>query len=274
MKWLLFLFTALSAVAADLSELIADREAVERVYYNHRTGEKPTFEKTLAREQLRHLVERDLAKETVLKKRYGVTVTDAQIAAEIARIDVTSRAPDLLAEIKAALGNDTNRFARTVARPLIVERLLRERFQNDDILHVPQRHQAEGLRAALVAARDGTNGVPRQVRLLGDSHAGDSTEATWRFDRRPTNARSASERDDAPGQLRERYFDELSSELQKILRAQLNAAGDVSAVIETPDGFLLFVAKGKSDAALTAASINIPKRDYDEWLEGNSAAKP
>jgi hypothetical protein len=274
MKWLVLLLVATSAGAADLSALIIDREAVERVYYNHRTGEKPPFEKALPREQLRQLVERDLAKEAALKQHYGVTVTDAQVAAEVARIESTTRAPETLIELKAALGNDPVRFARTVARSLVTERLLRERFQNDDAIHASQRRESEQLRAALLAARDGTNGLAKQVQLLRASHGGVFSETAWRLDRRTPDTRSASEHASAPRQRREHDFDELPSQLQNVLRAQLNTPGDVTAVIETPDGFLLFVLRTKNDAQLAVASINLPKRDYDEWLAGQSAAKP
>ena len=58
---------------------------------------------------------------------------------------------EVLAELKAALGNDPARFARTVAKPIVVERLLRNRFENDDQLHAPQRHQVEQVRAQLLA---------------------------------------------------------------------------------------------------------------------------
>ena len=136
------------------------------------------------------------------------------------------------------------------------------------------RRVAENLRASLLAARDGANGVPRQVQSLRASHAGDFTETTWRLGQRPADASSTGQRDDTSGKLREHYFDELSRDLQNVLRAQLRAAGDVTAVIETPDGFLLFVAKEKSGAELAVASINIPKRDYEQWVEDEAAAKP
>jgi hypothetical protein len=46
----------------------------------------------------------------------------------------------------------------------------------------------------------------------------------------------------------------------------LKKPGDVSGVIEMPGGFLVFLAKARSAEALSAASVSIPKRSYDEWL--------
>jgi hypothetical protein len=55
--------------------------------------------------------------------------------------------------------------------------------------------------------------------------------------------------------------------LQNVLRVQLRQPGDVSAVIETPSGFLLYVAQAKTEAVLVTAGLSLPKRSYEQWLE-------
>jgi hypothetical protein len=40
----------------------------------------------------------------------------------------------------------------------------------------------------------------------------------------------------------------------------------VRAVIETSAGFLVYVAKEKSDALLRVATLSIPKLPYERWL--------
>ena len=52
----LLLAGSLSGLAADLSTLCADREAVERVYYEHRLGTKPPFAEVLPPTSLEELV--------------------------------------------------------------------------------------------------------------------------------------------------------------------------------------------------------------------------
>ena len=37
-------------------------------------------------------------------------------------------------------------------------------------------------------------------------------------------------------------------------------------MIEAPGGFLLYVAKEKTDTALTVACLSLPKRSYEQWL--------
>jgi hypothetical protein len=289
--------------ADDLAALCADRAAVERVYYNHRTGTKPSFEETLPANQMQRLVEADLAKEAVLKRVYGVDITPESLAAEVQRINRTTRAPETLAELKAALGNDTKRFALTVAKPIIVERLLRDRFENDDKLHAAQRRAVEQVRSELLAAGSrrrqeaqraevGNRSSPATVTnalvselvdILKTNQSNAVTETTWQLGSRTpdTNAPVADEIElkhrfgpDAQiisarrgvDQHQSFYFEDLPGELRRVLQLQLRQAGDVSAAIETPTGFLLYVCKEKTATILKVAALALPKRSYEDWL--------
>jgi hypothetical protein len=40
----------------------------------------------------------------------------------------------------------------------------------------------------------------------------------------------------------------------------------VSAVIEMPGGFLVYLLKEKTAGTLSAATLSIPKRSYEQWL--------
>lgn len=287
--------------ADDRAALCTDRAAIERVYYSHRTGTKPPFEETLPAEALRRLVQTDLAKETTLKNVYGVEVTAAMLATEVQRISTTTRAPEILAELKAALGNDASRFARIVAKPIVVERLLRSRFENDDTLHAPQRREAGRLREQLLKQKsetrnsksegtpkpeilkDEANGVASLVGILKNASSGQFTETTWQLGPRgpDTDPPSVDEREvrkrfgpDAKllsspsrgGDERKFYFADLPGEWQRVLRLQLRRSGDVSAVIETPGGFLIYVCTEKTADQLSVATLFLPKRGYEEWL--------
>ena len=249
----------------DFNELLADRRAIERVYYNHRTGTKPPFEETLPAEDLRRLVERDVAREAALKTYFHIEIATAQVDSEVARINQNTRAPEILLEIKVALGNDTNRFTRSFARPIVVERELRERFENDDKLHAQVRKEAETVRTELLAARSGAEGLSAQLKCLTKPSMGSVGEHTWEFVN-PTPARNGA------GPTKATRFSELPPQLQQILKTQLRNVGDVSAVIETPSGFLVYLAKERTDTTLTAASLNFPKLDCDTWVAQRSVS--
>ena len=268
---------SIHASAGPRLESIDDRAAVERVYYDHRTGSKPPFGQAMPREVIEHLVQGDRHKEAALLKVYEVTVTQEMVEAEVRRIESTTRAPDVLAEIKQALGSDPVRFARTVARPIVVERILRQRFENDDELHAGQRAMAEKARQQLLAhqAVEGMQestwqlgprppeeapSSPAAASPLAESASGSySNEATAQV-ARPLGG--DTERPDP----RKLYFEDLDPQLRKVLRTQLQKPDDASAVIETPAAFLVFSAKEISATAITASCLSVPKRGYEEWL--------
>jgi hypothetical protein len=245
--------------------------------------------------------------------------------AEVQRINNTTRAPEILAEIKAALGNDATRFARAMAKPILVERLLRETFDNDDALHASQRHEMERVRTRLTnaaAAFRSSQGnealtekseirnpkseidqslltsaptnelVAKLLALLKHVHSNEVSETIWQLGARPaeTNAPTADEIEikkrfganaqilssphAAAGKEREFYFEDLPQELQQVLRVQLRQPGDVSAVIEMPGGFLLYLAKEKTATTLSVATLSLPKRSYEQWLNEQNESKP
>jgi len=301
-------FPGAPAAGTDLAARVADRLAVERVYYDRRAGDRPPFEGTVPRAKAEALVRLDLKKEAVLRSVYGVAVTSAMVSAEVRRIDAASRAPEVLAELKAALGNDPERFARAVARPQVVERELRTRFANDDSLHQSHRRRA-------AAARERLLSMAREGRPLSDRRAVLGTEADprapvqdirWQRRPRPDNdgGRPSSEgrephpasrstagayRIEATARLTPtplpggragesesnvQYLADLHPDLQSVLSRSLQGPGDVSPVIEMPSAFLVYLAIEVSPHELAAAVLSIPKLEYREWLEGQPEPEP
>ena len=266
------------AAAEVPAPLVNDRGAVERIYHDHRLGTKQPFEQAMPLSLIEQLVRSDLRKEFVLKRIYDVEVSPAMVEAEIRRIDATSRAPEVLAEIKRALGDDPARFARSVARPAVVERTLRQRFDNDEALHSSQRATAEQGRRQLLA-KEAVADMQECTWLFAPRRAAEIATSTPVPEAQPTTSSSGSYSNEAtarvgeplgggtgePGKL-DHHFEDLDPALQNVLRIQLREPGSVSAVIETPAAFLIFRAKEVSAAALTAACLTVSKRSYDEWL--------
>jgi len=289
------------AFGADLASLTADRAAIEYIYYSHRTGTKPPFEQVMPPAQLDKLVRADMKKEAILEHVYGVKVTPAMVEAEVQRINATTRAPEVLAEIKTALGDDPARFARALAEPTLVARTLRARFDMDSQLHAPQRHLVDAARARLLAVKDGD--FTARLSALKETQGKDTevTDAvTWQLTPRPPENAPAPSTTTTPTTVKATgglytieataqvaqvlsspapsdeathpkfYFEDLPVDLQNVLRAQLQKPASVSAVIEAPSIFQLYLAKSRDAKQLTAAVLTIHKRSYDEWL----AAQP
>ncbi|MEI8039644.1 MAG: hypothetical protein WCJ14_14765 [Verrucomicrobiota bacterium] len=271
-------------LAADLANLTADRAAIERVYHSHRSGTPKTFEETLPTAQIVLLVKLDARKEAALQSAYKVEITPAMVAAELTRITTTTRAPEILAEIQAALGYDPARFARAMARAIVVERLLRARFENDDTLHAPQRREAEAARAALMAGKPLEKldevtwqlgprpeaEVPAAAPVAPIATKASAASAAYSNEATTQLAQPLAPPAAAPDQERRHFLGDLPAELQRLLKLQLKQAGDVSAVIESPNGFTVFRCVARDAATLQTAAFSLPKRDYDAWLAQKS----
>ena len=192
-----------------------------------------------------------------------------------------------MAGLPAVLGSD----AMLIAKPILVERLLRDKFDNDDALHAVQRREAEAARAQLLAARRQGAAVTNLLALLRQGRSNKVSEITWQLGPPPpeTNAPGANEVEikkrfgpnarllSSPheaGRDQKFYFADLPPPLQNVLRAQLRRAGDVSAVIEGSSGFLFYLAEAKTPDTLEVAVLSIPKQSYDAWLARQPEGKP
>ncbi|MBC8095714.1 MAG: hypothetical protein H7Y43_07870, partial [Akkermansiaceae bacterium] len=264
---------AMAESTPDFSALVADRIAIERIYYNHRLETKPPFEEVLPRPLAEELVRRDLNKEHALKKSFGIEITAADLEAEARRMDAVTHAPEVLAELKQALNNDPKRFTQTVVRPIVVEKRLHGRFNEDSSLHVSERAKAERLRIELLKARQ-EKATPKQLKELLRS-AGKVSDQTWHFEGEPPGpvfTTTAIQSSNYSGSGTARFgavepsdesisFGELQPELQTLLKAQLQKPGDLSAVVETDDGFLLFLTRDRTARRLHVTSLYIPKQN-------------
>src|SRR2546422_8969610 len=73
------------------------------------------------------------------------------LQAEMERIDRDTRMPDRLREITRALGDDPFLMQECVARPALVDHLVRGFYASDSRIHGIAREEAEALRARLVS---------------------------------------------------------------------------------------------------------------------------
>ncbi len=185
-----------------------------------------------------------------------------------------------------------------MARPILVERFSVRNSRTIPRWHAPLRAAADKVRQKVLAAQE----TKERIALLKGNKDAKFNETAWQLTPRPaetaaeksksvpqttapTKAAVASESysieataqvaqvltppdKDADNKI---YFEDLEPELQNVLRAQLQKPGDVSALVETPGAFLLFVAKEKSATELSVASFSLPKRSYDEWLSQQPA---
>lgn len=116
---------------------VIGRLAIEQVRHRHRLwpSSNPAPKGPLAVSallpRLAAAVDDDDRKITALSRVYGITLTGADLQSELDRMARDTRDPQRLAEMWRALGNDPVRIADVLARPLLADRRLRERFAAD-----------------------------------------------------------------------------------------------------------------------------------------------
>src|SRR5262249_5130072 len=113
------------------------QRAIERVYYSHQTGATLPVEQAVPQELLEHKVRTYLRESAALEKYYRSAITGEALRREAERIVASTRFPDRLREIDAALGHDPFLFEECFARPVLVERLLRSFYSHDARFSVP-----------------------------------------------------------------------------------------------------------------------------------------
>ncbi len=76
-------------------------------------------------------------------KNNGKTISDEELDQEIKRIDSHSRAPEMLAQIKAIFGTDTESYKKIFILPNTVDRMIYPFFQNSEILQKQEKQKAD-----------------------------------------------------------------------------------------------------------------------------------
>jgi len=233
-----------------LEERIQAEEAIEKVLYSHRIwpqenpSPKPPFEQVVSRAQLQARCEEALEKSALLEELWRRPVTPEQLQAETERIFRDSRDRATLAEIVAALKGDPELVAECLARPLLVDRLLRSWYWADRDLHADVLRKAE---AALALFKSGE--VPERAEevtlILTDDAEGGG----------PGRLKSP----EGPVRLGRAEWDSL--------RHQWPAAGETS-LLESQEQILVVATREVGTDRIEASVARFPKRPFDEWWAG------
>lgn len=274
----------LVASPAQTEQLCQWRAKLERIYHDSRLPPKNPFDEEFPPHVIRNLVAADHHKERVLEKVYGLTVTREMLEEEIRRIEKDTKDAGTLAQIKTTLGSNGPGFAETVARPIIVERLLRLKFYQDKVIHAAEREKAISSRRGMEAGNK-IEGTEEQTWLLGVRPAEASAPAA-KIPPSAANSSALSYTNQATAQLAQvmggagqepkdtnHYFGDLDPELAAILKKHLQKSGDVSPIIEATSGFSIYQAKEITVDQWNVSCVFISRRSYDDWLASQASSK-
>src|SRR4030042_4138197 len=128
---------------------IACQEKIEKIYWQHRIWPeanlqpKPPFEKIVPHEIIIDKTS-DLTKKTnALAYYWNMHINAEQLQAEMNRIAKNTRKPEILQEIWSALNDDPYLVADCLARPVLVDRLIRNWYAYDERFHGETKKFAE-----------------------------------------------------------------------------------------------------------------------------------
>jgi N-acetylneuraminic acid mutarotase len=157
-----------AAFSRELSfaERVTAEEAIQRVYYGHQLGATQAFERAVPRTFVEERVRTYLAQSVALEEIWRTPVTGAMLRAELERIAHSTRFPDRLSELYAALGEDPTVVLECLARPTLVDRLSRSFYASDERFHQEPARLAERVRESLLRGDDEAAGALAEVSTV------------------------------------------------------------------------------------------------------------
>ena len=160
-----------------LADRVAYQYAIEEVYWRHRIwpGEnalpKPSLDEVLSSAQMQWKVEEYLRNSQLLADQWRRPITSKQLQTEMERMARQTNQPEVLRELFAALGNNPFLIAECLARPVLSERLVRERSALD-----PVESPATLMESEVPETADGPTAGYRLPEIAGPST---SCTDTW-----------------------------------------------------------------------------------------------
>ncbi len=220
-----------------------DLAALERVRASHRGGDAAAFDERYPRELWLEKAAEVLRTSRCLAERYGVSVDDGALSRELARMRGSSRAPERLEELFAALDHDPVRIKEGLVRPVLVDRLLRRRVSWDEEIQGAARAEASALAARL---------TPVTFEAVAGERLG---RASYRLD---------DEGDSRPPSGGVQPVLVGPEELAE-LRSRFGPVGVISDPEESEDGITIRLVTEENASGFDALLVTVPKVQTEEW---------
>lgn len=124
-----------------VDERIYYQRRIELVRWNHRNwpkenlNPKPALDDVLSSSMIANKVDEYLRLSNALEMYWGIPVTAHELQAELDRMVRDTKDPETLSELFAALNNDPSVIAECLARPLLVDRMVHNRYAFDERFH-------------------------------------------------------------------------------------------------------------------------------------------
>lgn len=259
--------SAVFASALTFEERVAAQRAIDEVYWRHRIwpsenpGPKPSLDLVLPDEAIREKVDDYMKKSAALDNYWDRAVTNAQLQAEIDRMAKQTRQPGILKELFAALAEDPTVVAECLAKPALVDRLIRSWYAFDGRFHGALRTQA---RAEL---------GPEPTIATMQVTSGQYGEVLWIRGEQSEAPDGATDEEGVP--LAPDEFDGLIASLAHRFSPDASAPplGVVSSLGESESDFDVVAVLDRQADTIRVATTTWAKKPFDDWwAEARNAA--
>ena len=253
--------TALPMARAAVSDVsfedrVRYQERLERIRHLRRGGDPARFSELMPPEALEARVRRYLLQSSMVDAySTRLSLTDAKLQAELERICRTTRAPQALKALLAALDNNAYLAREILVRPILAERMTRSLYASDASFHHDERLRAEALLSRLQASGG------RDMPALADGEAVLFGTVVLQ----------------SPGQTH-RVGVELDEVTLARRHAELTRTPEAPRLRTTSEAYVierLVRRNGREPGAgeaeplrsLEIESLSVPRRPYEAWLE-------
>lgn len=184
----------------------------------------------------------------------GVIVTSEELDSLSGHADRNTKAPEILARVKSAFGDDTSSYRRIYLSPRIINRKLRNFYSRDLEIHVSQRALIERAYGLVVA---------------GKSFEDAASESGLEYSKFDIGGKAA----DTPPELK-RYFpgDEGSKDPLAEVLETLSPGEVYKNIVEDDNSYKVLRLKEKNGDVYSVEAIIARKKPFDGWF-GQEAEK-
>ncbi len=254
-----------------LAERVEYQRRVEQVYWSHtlwpseNPRPKPALSEVVSDEAIQLEVENYLLETAALETYWNRRITGDELQAEMDRMARSTRSPDVLRELFAALDDDPYVIAECLARPAIADRLIRDLYSHEERFHGEVHERARQALAGIRTADEmkTMGGEYAEVEVVRDDGSSPETGVSPSARRGDRVALESAEWD--------RFIRHLEGVLEVRNRSGERAQGErlpvgiPSGLTEETDGFHVQAVLAKTPDGVRVASVRWPKQSFDAW---------
>jgi N-acetylneuraminic acid mutarotase len=237
------------------------QEAIERVYYSHQIGVSEPFEKTVPRRVLEDKVRRYLKQSVALEELWKTPITAEMLRREVQRMARETRLPGRLGELYAALGHDPFLIEECLARATLADRLSRNFFAYNQVIHDEARRQAEILHHELE-----TGGIDLQTVRTGQQIMGATVDEVFLVEAQDAGG-GQPRAEKLPDDVRVRRL-ELSPEEYRRRRDRFpERVGTISPVTQERESFTIRAVLSETEDEVEVVVLSVAKTTWEDWWD-------